>query len=344
MCELPLDRLGWLEHDERTDNITPLADGPVEDPSFEVVVQPNFEVVALGDRPDVAALWRLARFTTPASEGRVRRYVLERKPYSEALGRGESAEGLMEFLASLSRSPLPQNVLFSLKDWASLSERIKIWPDALLIEAEGVENLAESLPAALLSQLQPTTVSGGHYALPAPEPATLREVVPPRRTVLDYSRRLPPVISPTDTTDLLAPREELHLRARQLIALVSTGLSTDRYVLDPELVAQSAAALGPSELLQRLRDGLKKPLSAPLALALRTWSGEFPRPYAGSAEVLLAENADQAVLMDELPEFRRWVDRRLAPGVWLMRKGGALEARKALEALGMILRDDPRGR
>src|SRR5690606_26683776 len=98
----------------------------------------------------------------------------------------------------------------------------------------------------LVERLAPAAVSGGHFATPAPDAATLREVVPPRRTVLDYSRRLPAVIAPTETTDLHAPREELHLRARQLIALVSRSLSTDRYVLDPELVAQSAAALGPA--------------------------------------------------------------------------------------------------
>lgn len=344
MCALPLSRLGWIDFDERTLAITPLADGAPDEPNFEIVVQPNFEVVALGDRPDPSALWRLARFTTPQPEGRVRKYVLERKPFADALGRGASAAELTDFVAGLSRSPIPQNVRFSLNDWAALSERIKIWPDALLIEAEGVEDLAKTLPEKLKAALTLSELTGGHYVCPSPSASTLRENLPPRRVALDYSRRLPPVIAPGEGTDLHAPREELHLRARQLLALVSTNRSTDRYTLDPELVTQSAAALGAEELLRRIRDGMSRPLSAPLSLALRTWSGEFQRPYAGGAEVLLAENKQQSDLLDELPELQRWIDRRLGPGVYLLRPNGSGEIRRILEGLGIELRNDARGR
>jgi hypothetical protein len=342
MVSLPLSKLGWIDHDPRTDAVIP-AEGTLEEPSFEVVVQPNFEIVALGDRPDASALWKLARFTTPRPEGRVRAYVLERKPFADALGRGESAESLVDFLAGLSRSPLPQNVRFSLDDWATLSERIKIWPDALLIEAEGVEDLAKALPDKLKDALQLNRLSEGHYACPAPDATVLRENLPPRRGVLDYSRRLPAVITPTEGTDLLAPREKLHLRARQLLALVSRSRSTDRYELDAELVTLSAQALGPEELLRRLRECLSRPLSSALSLALRTWAGEFARPYAGGAEVLLADNREQAELLDEMPELRRWVDRRLAPGVFLLRPNGAAEVHKLLNELGIELRKDARG-
>lgn len=344
MCALPLSCLGWIDFDEHSLCLSPLADRSADEPSFEVVVQPNFEVVALGDRPDPSALWRLARFTTPQPEGRVRRYVLERKPFADALGRGNNADELAGFLAGLSRSPIPQNVRFSLNDWAALSERIKIWPDALLIEAEGVEDLAKSLPEKLMKALSPSRTSGGHFVCPAPDGAALRECLPPRRSALDYTRRLPPVIAPGTGTDLIAPREELHLRARQLLALVSTNRSTDRYTLDPELVKQSAGALGAEELLRRIREGMSRPLSAPLSIALRTWSGEFPRPYAGGAEVLLAENKEQAELLDELPDVQRWIDRRLAPGVYLLRPNGSGEIRRILEGLGIALRNDARGR
>ena len=344
MIAIPLSALGWVDFDSRELSIVPLSDGPPEEPSFEVVVQPNFEAVALGDRPDPSALWRLARFTTPRPEGLVRTYVLERKPFADALGRGEPATGMIEFLAGLSRATLPQNVRFSLDDWAALSERIKIWPDALFIEAEGVEDLAKSLPANLLEALKPSRLVGGHYACPVPEPSVLRSVVPPRRTVLDYSRRLPPVISPTETTALQAPREEQHLRARQLLGLVSRSLSTDRYELDADLVAQSAAAIGHAELLRRVREGMARPLSPTLSLALRTWTGEFVSPYAGSAEVFLTENKEQAELLEELPDFQRWVDRRLAPGVFLLRPNGSGEVKKILANLGIKPRANAKGR
>jgi len=338
MVALPLSRLGWIDHDPASGTISPVPEGAAEEPSFEAVVQPNFEVIALGDRPDPASLWRLARFTTPRPEGRVRTYVLERKPFADALGRGEPAASLIGFLAGLSRAPLPQNVRFSLDDWASLSERIKIWPDALLVECEGVEDLVRALPARFMETLKPSALTGGHLVCPAPEPSVLRENTPPRRAVLDYSRRLPPVIAPTEGTDLRAPREELHLRARQLLALVSRSLSSDRYELDPALVTSSAGALGADELLRRLREGLTRPLSSALELALRTWSGEFPAPFIGQAELFAAETAEQAEVIADLPEFRRLIERRIGPAAFLLRAGGAEKARKLLAELGIQAR------
>ena len=72
----------------------------------------------------------------PRPEGRVRTYVLERKPFADALGRGEGrCAGRVPGRAVAFADSAERSV--SLDDWATLSERIKIWPDALLIEAEG---------------------------------------------------------------------------------------------------------------------------------------------------------------------------------------------------------------
>lgn len=333
ICDLPLSRLGWIDYDSRSRTLKP-ANGELDSPMFEIVVQPNFEVVALGDRPDSATLWKLARFTTPQPEGRVRKYLLERKPFADALGRGFEASELTAFLAGLSRSPLPQNVQFSLKDWGALSERIKIWPDALFIEAEGVEDLGKALPDALLEALSPEK-AGGHFVCPAPDAGKLRGLLPPRRGALDYSRRLPPVIEPGEGAALRAPREELHLRARRLLSLVSQSRGTDVYELDEEIVRSSAQALGPEELLTRLREGLSRPLSPTVALALRTWSGEFKPPQAGKLEMLVADSAEQAELLEELPQLAEHIQRKLAPGVYLLREGGAEKVREALHKLGL---------
>lgn len=335
-CELPLARLGFIDYDPRVRVLRPAVQDTVP-PAFEIVVQPNFEVVVLGDRPDAAVLWRLARFTTPQPEGRVRRYLLERAAFSAALGRGASAADLVSLLEGLSRTPLPQNVQFSLRDWGASSERIKVWPDALFVEAEGVEDLSHLL-GERMNALGLETLDGGHRVCVAPEPAALRAALPPRRNVLDYARRLPPVITPGEGASLRAPREELHFRARQLLELVSRSRGTDIYELDESTVRHSAAALGPQDLLARVRDGLARPLSPAVALALRTWSGEFKPPIADQCELLFAENAEQAELLEELPELRGWIERRLGSGAYLLKPGGADKARDALKRLGLEAR------
>ncbi|MBX3458946.1 MAG: helicase-associated domain-containing protein [Planctomycetes bacterium] len=336
VCELPLSRLGFIDYDGRTRTLRP-ASSDTAPPAFEIVVQPNFEVMALGDRPDAGTLWKLARFTTPQPEGRVRRYRLERAPFSAALGRGMAAPELVGLLESLSRTPLPQNVQFSLRDWGAASERIRIWPDALFIEAEGVEDLSRLL-GDRVAALGLETVDGGHRVCASPDAATLRAALPPRRAALDYSRRLPPVITPGEGASLRAPREELHFRARQLLELVSRSRGTDIYELHEATVRASAAALGPAELLQRVRDGLARPLSPSVALAMRTWSGEFKPPIADQCELLFAESPEQAELLEELPELRGWIERKLGAGAYLLKVGGAERAREALKRLGLDAR------
>jgi hypothetical protein len=330
--ELPLRALGFVDYDPAAETVG--APEPHDQtPDYEIIVQPNFEVMVLGDRPDVQTMWRLASFCTPAHDERVRRYVLERQPFARALGQGHDAAELTEFLAGLSRTPLPQNVVFSLRDWSDLADRIKVWPDALFIEAEGVEELERLLPPQLFEDLAPKVVGGRHYVCPAPGVSELRNLLPPRRTVWDYSRRLLPVIEPGEGLALRAPRELLHLRARQVLALVSNSRGTDTYELNATLVRETAAKLGAGELMHRLRTALARPLSAPVALALRTWTDEFPAPFVGEAEILVAEHPDQAALIEELPDIQRWVQRRLGRGVYMLKPGGSEPVRKALTGL-----------
>lgn len=341
LVALPLNKLGWVDYDPVRQSFETL-DGDEGEPNFEIIVQPNFEVLALGDRLDAGQLWRIARFTRPQAEGRVRKYILEKKPFSDALGRGQNAAGLVALLAELSRKPLPQNVRFSLDEWGTSSERMKIWPDALFVEAEGVEDLGTLLSQSTRERLGLARISGGHFVGVSPGAATLRDNLPPRRTALDYSRRLPAVVAPQQGLRLHAPAETLHLRARQLLELVAKRQSADYWMLDPVLVRRTASTLGPEELRKRVEEALSRPLEAVHALALRDWSGEFAPPFAGNAELFLCENDAQAELLEHLPEFGAWVDRKLGRGAWLLRQGGAAHTRKLLEGMGIKLRDHTR--
>lgn len=341
LIELPLARLGWVEADAERGVFEPL-DGDEAEPSFEIIVQPNFEVLALGDRLDAGGLWPIARFTRPQGEGRVRKYFLEKKPFTDALGRGQDAGALVALIAELSHKPLPQNVRFSLDEWGASSERLKIWPDALLVEAEGVEDLNALLPESTRAKLSLTRISGGHYVGIAPDAAALRANLPARRVALDYSRRLPPVIAPQQGLRLQAPSETLHMRARQLLELVAKRQSADYWMLDAELIRKAATALGPEELRKRVDEALSRPLEPAHALALRGWSGEFAPPFTGNAEIFLCENDAQAELIETLPGFTPWLDRKLGRGAYLLRAGGGEQVRKVLQGLGMKTRDNTR--
>lgn len=333
MCELPLSRLGYIAYDAKARVLEPMNE-PAPAFTAEVVVQPNNEVVVLGEQPDPSMVWRLARFSEPTPARRVRKYQLDKKRFAEALGRGHGAEELIELLTRLSRTPLPQNVRYALADWGEHTERIRIWPDALLIEAEGVEDLAQALSQALVEKFAPALLSGGHRVCAAPDPAVLRALMPPRRALFDYSRALPRVMRPGKGVTLDAPRETLHFRARQVLALLTRQEGADRYVLDAAQVAQAAKGLGAKELRARLESALTEELSPQLGLALRSWSGEFGSVYVGQAELLLCDDLEQAMALALQPEFSTWVEKQLSTTAFLLRPGASEKVRAFLKLLG----------
>lgn len=341
MCEVILPALGLVSCDIARGVLEPAAEpGPV--PAAEVVVQPNFEVVVLGEGGDVSALWKLARISEPSPSRRVRKYVLERGRFAEALARGHSSEGLLEFIAALSRTPLPQNVQYALLDWGRSTESIRIWPDALFIEAEGVEDLAQSLPRPLAEKLSPGQLPGGHRACPMPEIARLRTLLPPRKQLFDYSRQLPRVLFPGQGLSINAPRETLHFRARRLLELLTNQESTDRHVLDASRVAQAAATLGAAEVRRRFDAALAEDAGSQLNLALRSWTGEFGSVFAGPAELLLCENLDQARALAGLPEFSVWVERGLSPTAFVLKPGASEKVWGLLCRLGVKPKGGPK--
>jgi len=332
LCELPLLRLGYVAYDAKARTLEPLEE-PIPAFTAEVVVQPNNEVVMLGEWPDPAVVWRLARFSEPTPARRVRKYLLDKKRFAEALGRGHGADELIELLSKLSRTPLPQNVKYSLADWGEHTESIRIWPDALLIEAEGVEDLETALARPLLEKLAPAKI-GAHRVCAAPDPAALRALMPPRRPLFDYSRALPRVMRPAKGLTLDAPRETLHFRARQVLALLTRQEGADRFTLDAAQVAQAARALGAKEMRARLEGALAEELSPQLSLALRSWSGEFGSVFVGQAELLVCDETDQAMALALQPEFNTWVEKQLSTTAFLLRAGAGERVRAFLKQLG----------
>ncbi len=334
MCEMVLPALGLATFDPARATLEPAGELAPAQPA-EVVVQPNFEVVVLGDGGDVSALWKLARMSTPAPARRVRKYVLERGRFASALARGGSPDALIDFVASLSRPPLPQNVRYALTDWGQSTESIRIWPNALLIEAEGVEDLATTLPKALTDRLNLGALPGGHRACPMPEIAALRPHLPPRKQLFDYSRQLPRVLFPGQGLTINAPRETLHFRARRLLELLTRQESADRHTLDAVKVASAAASLGAADVRARFEAALAEDAGSQLNLALRSWTGEFGSVFAGPAEILVCDNLDQARALASLPEFAAWVERGLSPTAFVLKTGSAEKVWAVLSKLGV---------
>jgi hypothetical protein len=81
-----------------------------------LVVQPNFQVLLM--EPFMPALYWLVRHATLDQVGRVSRFTLTREALQRGLEGGTSIEEIVAFLTRHTQKALPQNVIYTLQDWA----------------------------------------------------------------------------------------------------------------------------------------------------------------------------------------------------------------------------------
>jgi hypothetical protein len=88
-----------------------------QQPSLQaLVVQPNFQVLLM--EPYMPALYWLVRFAALDQIGRVSRFTFTRESFARGLATGGDIDQVLTFLERHSQKALPQNVTFTLRDWA----------------------------------------------------------------------------------------------------------------------------------------------------------------------------------------------------------------------------------
>lgn len=110
--------------------------------SRPLVVQPNFQVLLM--EPHMPALYWLARFAMLEQVGRVSRFTLTREALRRGLAAGGTIEEVVVFLEAHSHKALPQNVVYTLRDWARQQEAVTLAGQETLLEV-GDEELASEL-------------------------------------------------------------------------------------------------------------------------------------------------------------------------------------------------------
>ncbi|HEX8997948.1 MAG TPA: helicase-associated domain-containing protein [Ktedonobacterales bacterium] len=84
-----------------------------------LIIQPNFQAFLM--EPHMPALFWLVRFASLEQVGRVSRFTLTREALHNGLSRsdsGETIDDVIAFLEGHNQKALPQNVIYTLRDWA----------------------------------------------------------------------------------------------------------------------------------------------------------------------------------------------------------------------------------
>jgi hypothetical protein len=136
-----------------------------------LIVQPNFEVLVM--EPCMPVLYHLPRYAVPERIGRVSRFTLTREALLRGLSGGLALDDILASLEQQSQKGLPQNIAYTLRDWARQYKEVRV-KQVILLEV-GDEALTNELAntgklAALgLRRLGPS-------ALAAPGETNLRDL------------------------------------------------------------------------------------------------------------------------------------------------------------------------
>jgi hypothetical protein len=108
-----------------------------------LIVQPNFELMLL--QPDMPTLYRLLPFAQIVQVGMVSKLTLTKASLLRGLEQGRNIEQIMQVLEECSQNELPQNVVYTLKDWARSYKEVNI-SQVFLVETPS-ESMGDDLAA-----------------------------------------------------------------------------------------------------------------------------------------------------------------------------------------------------
>src|SRR5260370_14091039 len=133
-----------------------------------LVVQPSFELLLL--QLDLSTLYSLLPFAQVNQVGVVSRLTLTRESILRGVAAGSSAESILQLLEERSQKGVPQNVAYTLNDWARLYKGTTISQVVLLeVTSEAVANEicnAPKLQAFGLRMLGPFAITASHDVNP----------------------------------------------------------------------------------------------------------------------------------------------------------------------------------
>jgi hypothetical protein len=136
-----------------------------------LIVQPNFEVLVL--EPHMPSIYALIHFAQPVQFGRASIFKLARETLLRAIGTGQTVQEIEDFLKDHSQRELPQNVVYTLDDWARHYKPVTLG-QMVLIEVESEDIADELIGSSQLRKLGLRRI--GPCALATPEGAALRTV------------------------------------------------------------------------------------------------------------------------------------------------------------------------
>ena len=177
-----------------------------EIPTGRLIVQPNFELVALAPTSE-ALLVKIDRFAERVSLEHIAQYRITKASVTRAIQTGLHADDIKTILEQASGGDVPQNVHYSLMEWERQARRIEMWRNAILLEVDESALLDE-----LFAHEQTRSLLGRRLAPCLVE--VLPQQLPAIQTFLWQRNYLPSLVT-APTQDIVSDNGHLAVREPQ---------------------------------------------------------------------------------------------------------------------------------
>ncbi len=276
------------------------------DAEYKVIVQPNFQVFALGPVPaDILA--RLEMFAERVKVDRSAfEYVISRQTVYRGQQDGVPVHEIVAFLEQTSSVPLPQNVLRTLREWGQRHERIVFHRSVSLLQAAAPDLLEELWDDAALQmhfqrRLTPTValIRAGRRA--AVQEALLRKHMLPASS--ENGDPCAGRVQVTQDGELRATHPGPDLLLEDCLRHLAVERDGAFYVTEAAVTEALARGMTVVEYLDRLAALLGGPVPPGLEAQIKAWGHYYGKASLRDATLLEVEKATTAEELLADPEL-----------------------------------------
>lgn len=327
-----------------TGGAQPVASEPSLRHPDALIVQPNFEVLVYEPEQRHDLLYQVDRFAERVSLDRIAIYRITRDSFCAGLQLGSQLSDALALLEGSARAPIPQNVAFTLGDWARSFEEVRWYRNAWLVEAPDAPTLDHwltdpDLAAALDRRIAPTLALFGS-ARPAGLGANLAARSGVAVTVVNGDAPLAPCLHLEGVTTLRSDPGGPNLYVRSRLDAFAERLPEDPrgecYQITQESVGQAARnGLEPSEILHTLTVLIGQRLPGGLSLRIKGWAGAHPPLGLGLVAILTAPDPEILREVWDDPTLSRGLIANLPPNAVIVRLDALEKLRSVLATYGI---------
>jgi hypothetical protein len=269
-------------------------------PRDALVVQPNFELIVFDADDRAALLYQIDRFAQRLSADRLAIYHLTRESLTNGLQLGLRIEEILDLLASAARQPLPQNVVYTLRDWARQLDEVRWLRNCWLLEAPDAATfdrwLAEDTVAAALERRISPTV-GLMAAARAADVARALWLLGADVAVVDANDPIQGVASLEDETTLHLERRDANLYVVGLLGELAEEVAAPngsvRFRLTQETTRRAVQA---GFSVEQIQDALVRITATRVPEGTRVrvkgWAAAYGAVALGEVAIFVAPDAD----------------------------------------------------